>query len=545
MASTPPSPACNSLSLLELAERSMAQSLLVFLLADLRILSATGRIQTKYEHVALDSDHSHRSALEFAGATLPRYKSRGVTPAHVVALLILEIQYHVNTNHRDQTDEVWNKAFIKSAEDMPSLLRSYQEMVASDLNTSFQVRKEDFPLEENASCNGTEEGNEYFKKSEFDPQIAGADGPEDSEDLFGDFKARLPESRPQLLRRVDRRGKLMLEELVDQMTSSSIREQDTNTPAKESEHYTKEELITLLEQSIETRDASRLKCISKLFKPKSIMRILVDSPTEIVWLQDWHTQYECTYAIAVNHESRHVVLAFRGAYTFNDWSHAADWNYKTTSNPIPENYPNKSKNIKLHGGFHKYLFRVRKDTGTVSSFVESGGNHLRGILNLFLSFQTKYDEISSKVAQYCALVGEGYTVTITGHSLGAALTTVMALYASTEERFTRNGPITAVTWGGPYVGGYQLAAAVRHQESTCKLRLARFHNVGDGVPHLPLALFALSKKGAKHHHVGMNVRLPMIRKGVFRAFGQPQPSVSYNGPPKSFCRSVLRQWNVS
>ena len=121
----------------------------------------------------------------------------------------------------------------------------------------------------------------------------------------------------------------------------------------------------------------------------------------------------------------------------------------------------------------------------------------------------------------------------------------MALYASTEERFTRHGPITAVTWGGPYVGGYQLADAVRHQENAGKLRLARFHNVGDGVPHLPLALFSFSKKGAKHHHVGMNIRLPMIRKGVLRVLGgQPQPSVSYNGSPKFF-RSVLRQWNVS
>lgn len=344
-----PSPACKTLNLLELAETCMAQSLLVFLLADLRILSATGRIQTKYEHVALDSDHSNRSALEFAGAALPSYESRGMTPAHVVALLILEIQRQAespeNDNDRHQ-QETWSRNFVESAEDLPSLLRSYQEMVASDLSKSFQVRKADYPLNDNSNHGDDEEANEYFRKSRFDPQIT-SDDPGDSEDLFGSLRANLPQSRPALVRRPEQRGKLMLEELVDQMEQPSDTKPGSDSNSQSSEYYNREGLATLLQQAIETRDASRLKCITDLFKPGSIMRVLVDSPTEIVWLQDWHTQYECTYAIAVNYSARHVVLAFRGAYTVNDWSHAADWNYRTTSNPIPENYENKSKNIKV------------------------------------------------------------------------------------------------------------------------------------------------------------------------------------------------------
>eukprot|EP00545_Synedropsis_sp_CCMP1620_P009027 CAMPEP_0119024648 /NCGR_PEP_ID=MMETSP1176-20130426/32259_1 /TAXON_ID=265551 /ORGANISM="Synedropsis recta cf, Strain CCMP1620" /LENGTH=58 /DNA_ID=CAMNT_0006979995 /DNA_START=8 /DNA_END=181 /DNA_ORIENTATION=- len=50
------------LSLLELAELSMASSMLIFLLADLRILSATGRIRTKYEHLSIDNDTSSRTS---------------------------------------------------------------------------------------------------------------------------------------------------------------------------------------------------------------------------------------------------------------------------------------------------------------------------------------------------------------------------------------------------------------------------------------------------------------------------------------------------
>lgn len=40
-------------TMLEEVEEALAQSMLVFLLADLRLLSATGRIQTKYETIAI------------------------------------------------------------------------------------------------------------------------------------------------------------------------------------------------------------------------------------------------------------------------------------------------------------------------------------------------------------------------------------------------------------------------------------------------------------------------------------------------------------
>jgi predicted lipase len=82
---------------------------------------------------------------------------------------------------------------------------------------------------------------------------------------------------------------------------------------------------------------------------------------------------------------------------------------------------------------------------------------------------TKYDEITSKLAHYLNLIGEDTTVTVTGHSLGAALATVFSFYASTEERFTRNGAIETVTFGAPFVGGFKFAEAVRHQEDTGKL----------------------------------------------------------------------------
>ena len=126
-------------------------------------------------------------------------------------------------------------------------------------------------------------------------------------------------------------------------------------------------------------------------------------------------------------------------------------------NPIEEDYENKSAKIDVHAGFHRYLFRIRKDTGT-----------------------RKYDEIRTVVHEYGSKIIGDYRLVITGHSLGAALSTVFGLFASAEERFTARGPIKLYTFGSPYVGGKAFLEAFRHQESTRKIQYLRMHNVRDG-----------------------------------------------------------------
>ena len=276
-----------------------------------------------------------------------------------------------------------------------------------------------------------------------------------------------------------------------------------------------------MKQAIKRRDFSRLGFVENFFKEGSLSRLLVESKAEMVWLNDWHNTHECTYAISVDKGKKQVLLSFRGAYTKTDWKHIWDMKFASTGNPIEESYPGRPKNISLHSGFHKYLFRSRKDTGT-----------------------TKYDEITSKLAFYCDQVGEGVKVIVTGHSLGAALTTVVALYASTDERFTRYGALEAVPFGGPYVGGYKFSDVVRYQESKGKLRIARFHNSRDGVAHLPPALMSMSKRGALYFSNGIDVKLPLIRKGIFSCLPQPQPIMTFKCKQsflKSYCRQA-REW---
>jgi hypothetical protein len=70
------------------------------------------------------------------------------------------------------------------------------------------------------------------------------------------------------------------------------------------------------------------------------------------------------------------------------------------------------------------------------------------------------------------MIGDDYRLVVTGHSLGGALTNICALYASREERFTKNGPIQGIMFGCPKMAGYQLVDAMRFQEDTHKLQIA-------------------------------------------------------------------------
>ena len=513
------------ISVMKLAENSMAHAMLIFLMADLRNLSATGRIRTKFESLNLDSDKYPRGRA-------PDYAGHGVTAAHIMAVLLLEItrasdELKVSRDKKDkkrktkpvllddEADEqefVFGWADIQAAGGLPALLKGYNNMVAEDIVQDIQlISKSEWPLdppdEETAASSN-------LGRSDFEPDVVD----DEEEDLFSSVWGR---PRPTLptLRHDGAKANEDLQEIVsvhESLFLNAALQADGGT-----EYYNKEELVALLEQAIEKRDFPRLGFMRNFFKEGSICSLLLESKLEVVCMSDWHLQHECTYSISVDKEKKQVFLALRGSKSRSDSARAFDVNFTATSNPIQDNYPGRPRNIKIRANYHKYLFRVRKDTGT-----------------------TKYDEIISKLSGYCDQVGDGVTISMTGHSIGAALATVVAFYASTDERFTRTGAIEVVSFGCPYVGGFKFADAVMHQESAGKLRIARFHNSRDGVAHLPPTLVGLSKRGATYFNNGIDIRLPLIRKGAWKIFGQPQPIVGYNGR-KSFMQSWMQQIKVS
>jgi len=94
------------------AHECLAQSLLMFLYADLRLLSATGRINTKYETLCIASDRVPRTSA--AGlAQLPGVNSfvdeeviESVSPAQIMAILIVELRQEVIAQRKRAKEQI-------------------------------------------------------------------------------------------------------------------------------------------------------------------------------------------------------------------------------------------------------------------------------------------------------------------------------------------------------------------------------------------------------------------------------------------------------
>jgi hypothetical protein len=227
---------------------------------------------------------------------------------------------------------------------------------------------------------------------------------------------------------------------------------------------------------------------------------------------------DLTYAIAVDEEKKRVLVVFRGAITRQDWTRAVESrNLRKIPNPVDEDYEDKTDTIAVTSGFYDYLFRRRKDTGTV-----------------------KYDEIANIACRYGhERIGEDFSLVVTGHSLGGALSTLFSFFASTDDRFTRNGPVKVFNFGSPYVGGRRFVRAFQHQEKKKKLQFARFFNHNDIVAHLPFN-FEVTKHGGKFRHVGIGIRLYSVPRTLFRFRIWRPTEVFYIKEEKGFVRSYWR-----
>ncbi|KAL7543031.1 hypothetical protein ACHAXR_012488 [Thalassiosira sp. AJA248-18] len=218
----------------------------------------------------------------------------------------------------------------------------------------------------------------------------------------------------------------------------------------------------------------------RFFIEGSLLSNLIESGIEVVYFGDRHPN-DVVYSICCNRQFKRVSVVFRGTVNSHNWVMNMKFAQAEHPNPITEDYPGRTNSFGLHTGFSLYMTRQRKDDSL-----------------------TKIEEIFQnidKIGRELSPEGD-YELSITGHSLGGALATILAFYAATSNAFDKVKTIRLFTYAAPRVGCQRFLYAVQHLEMIGKLRVARFTNTCDIVPLIPFHGFSRSYK-----HVGMHIRL--------------------------------------
>ena len=565
----------------------MAISYLVFMYADLRALSSTGRISTRFEHIAVESDYSPRFEADFicgeksAGSgKAHKAKDGGLSTAQIMAVMLLEINNYT-TKAKKKKEKKKSKRhsmnLLKYSSDssvganpetydkrldrknMTKLLQVYASIIGADLAKNrgeIEVRKS---VRDLAASTTTETSSSqppltqrvldftaaverimHLKESKAktpDPddnndKTDGSDtkdtGEEDntrsatSSNASQKFRRRsylmeMAKTQQALIRLQIMNEDEDMEKIINNIFSSEAANLVSESTNSEDGMVavSSDDMRKIMHRAVTSRIYSKLDFMAKFFEKGTVSHLMALSNVRVVWFNDWYPSKELTYGICVDEVTKLVIVVFRGAITKTDWTKAMDYNFATATNPV-EGGP---ATVKLHNGFYSYLFRKRQDTGT-----------------------TKYHQIAEVAHRIGSEnFGEDYRLVVCGHSLGAALSTVFSFWASTDDRFTRNGPLQVYTFGSPYVGANDFADEWRRQEEAGKLRYARFYNHNDLVSYGPSSNIWPTSRGSRYRHVGLGVAIrpvPRHLKFLRRGF---EPGISYvpdERPIKAYCRGL-------
>jgi hypothetical protein len=223
---------------------------------------------------------------------------------------------------------------------------------------------------------------------------------------------------------------------------------------------------------------------------KSIISRDGSIPSEIYSIDDdystaskFGSASECTYGITLNHELERATVVFRGSIALIDF--VTDVRFDDTGFDLPTaDDPAKTNHGRVHEGFYYSLY------GATKLGVE--GNNLcqsQKILGKLQKLFIKYPD---------------YTLWVTGHSLGAAQSSLFAFQAAMHVGIP-NRPVMNVSFASPFVGDDTFQKEFQDLESKGLIRYLRVSNEDDVVPLVPFATPDVPPKLYKH--VGMNVKL--------------------------------------
>merc|ERR1712038_475 len=122
----------------------------------------------------------------------------------------------------------------------------------------------------------------------------------------------------------------------------------------------------------------------------------------------------------------------------------------------------------------------------------------------------------------------GFKVYVTGHSLGAALSTLAAFYLSCDPDIPK--PVSNINFASPRVGSESFLKATQLLEQKAQLRILRSMNENDTITVVPSIGF---------HHVGFQVTA--FKKYWFRRAHDPE--IHYPNPKDGFWSAL--KWDIS
>lgn len=230
-------------TLLEEMMETMALSMLVFLLADVRLMSQTGRISLPFEWIAVDSDYLPRYSKERLAGLVDNTNEKdaqdssfeipeecrndGLSTAQIMACLLLELEKSVKSSrearerakkgnselsptlrsgvdlglkHDEFAHFAPDPTAPKEKEGMHSLLRVYAEMIGRDLNTlvpHIEARRSALNLVNSSRQHGRHESNKGKGSAPLSP--VAEEGSEDDNEVEEAPSAKLSSVIAQLV----------------------------------------------------------------------------------------------------------------------------------------------------------------------------------------------------------------------------------------------------------------------------------------------------------------------------------------------------------
>lgn len=190
-------------------------------------------------------------------------------------------------------------------------------------------------------------------------------------------------------------------------------------------------------------------------------------------LDDLNAEEECVYVIWHSPFLKRINVSFRGSVTPKDFKQDAKAFFAMIDNPAkksktsidPEAVEERDlpDRVGIHLGFKEYLY------GTAADAAVDG-------------FVPKYKVILDHVARLAEQHSD-FDLKIVGHSLGGALTSILAFEAAGDDRI--KGKITAITCGSPKVGNLDFQSSFHFLEEIGRIRCIQVANNLDPVTKSP------------------------------------------------------------